>query len=145
MAEINILAVTSKLRPKVVRGRTATLDTLADEIAVQSGFDRGDARDFAFKFAQGLINHLKHGDRVVLGEIGSFSVGCDKDKNLKVNYRTSKDIKNELARDFQGSFVNGQNAGLDPEGYAKVWLTDNPGDTVIMRDGSTRTAADYGL
>ncbi len=145
MTEINVLAVTSKLRPKVERGSTAILDTLADEIAEQSGFDRGDARDFAFKFAQRLIAHLKRGDYVKLGEIGSFSVGCDKDKNLKVSYRASKDIKYALGRDFQGRFINDQYAGLDAEGFAKAWLTDNPADTVVMRDGSARTAADYGL
>ena len=78
MAEINILAVISKLRPRVKRGRTFDLDDLADEIAEQSGFDKGDARDFGYKFAKALINHLKFGDYVKLGDIGSFSVSCDK-------------------------------------------------------------------
>ena len=32
MAEIKILTVISKMRPKVERGRTVELDTLADEI-----------------------------------------------------------------------------------------------------------------
>jgi hypothetical protein len=34
VADINILAVISKLRPRVKRGRTIDLDDLADEIAV---------------------------------------------------------------------------------------------------------------
>ena len=47
MAEINIPSVISKLCPRVQRGRRIDLDDLVDEIAVQSGFDRGDARDSA--------------------------------------------------------------------------------------------------
>jgi len=140
MAEINIIAVISKLRPKVKQGRIVDLDDLADEIAEQSGFDRGDARDFAYKFSQAMVRHLKFGDYVKLGEVGSFSLSCDKDKELKVSYRASKVAKNELATDFRGEFVNGENAGLNAEGYARLWLSQNPGDTVIMRDGSTRTA-----
>ncbi len=140
MAEIKILAVISKLGPKVERGHVIELDSLADEIADQSGFDRGDARDFAYKFSQALLQHLKVGDYVKLGELGSFSVSCDTGKNLKISYRAPKIVKKELAREFKGKFINGANGGLDEEGYAARWLKSHPGDTVIMRDGSTRTA-----
>ncbi len=141
MTEINIIAVIGKLRPRVKRGRLVELDDLADEIAIQSGFDRGDARDFAYKFALCLITHLKFGDYVKLGEIGSFYVSCDKDKNLRVIYRSSKAVNAELTRDFRGKYIEGENAGLDDEGYAQLWLELYPEDTVIMRDGSTRTVA----
>jgi len=33
-------------------------------------------------------------------------------------------------------------SGFD-RGYARCWLELNPGDTVIMRNGSSRTAEDY--
>jgi nucleoid DNA-binding protein len=141
MAEIKIIAVIGKLRPKVKRGRTVSLDDLADEIAGQSGFDRGDARDFAYKFARGLVNHLKYGDYVKLGEIGNFYLSCDKDKRVRVAHRASNELNRELAQEFRGQFVNGENAGLDDEGYAGRWLELHPEDTVIMRDGSSRTAS----
>ncbi len=118
MADIKLISVISKLRPRVERGCTIELDTLADEIADQSGFDRGDARDFVYKFSQALIRHLKVGDYVKLGEIGSFSVSCNADKKLKVNYRASREINNRLAMDFQNDLTNGGNVGLDDEGYA---------------------------
>lgn len=140
MAELGILAVISKLRPRVVRRDVVELDEIADEIAVQSGFDRGDARDFAYKFSQALITRLKKGDYVKLGDIGNFRVTCSKDKELKVNYRATNEIKNQLNIDFQGDFENSQYAGLDDEGYAQAWLELNPEDTVKMRDGSTRSA-----
>ncbi len=139
MSDINILGVISKLRPRVERSRKVTLDDLADEIADQSGFDRGDARDFAYKFSQSMVKHLKFGDYVQLGDMGGFSVSCNKHKELKVNYRASKAISGELSRDFRGSFNNGANAGLDDEGFADLWLAEHPEDTVIMRDGSPRT------
>jgi hypothetical protein len=67
-------------------------------------------------------------------------VWCDKNKKLKAGYRAAKAINDDLDDDFRGEFVNGENAGLDDEGYAQRWLVLHPGDTVIMRDGSTRTA-----
>jgi hypothetical protein len=83
----------------------------------------------------------------MLGDIGSFSVSCDKNKKLKAGYRVAKAINDDLDDDFRGEFVNGENAGLtcqaqreDDEGYAQRWLELHPGDTVIMRDGSIRTA-----
>ncbi len=139
MAEINIIAVISKLRPRVKQGRVVDLDELAEEIAEGSGFDVGDTRDFAYKFGRALIRHLKLGNYVKMGEIGSFRVSCDRNKKPRVNYQASKIANNELATDFRGEIVNGQNAGLDEEGLAQRWLELNPGDTVIMRDGTTRT------
>jgi len=118
MAEIKILSVIAKLRPRIERGRVVDLDELADEIAEQSGFDRGDARDFAYKFARGLVNHLALGDYVKLGEVGSFSVDCDKDKKVGGVYRGSKEIDDTLSTRFRGTFVNGENAGLDDKGFA---------------------------
>jgi predicted histone-like DNA-binding protein len=138
MAEINILAVISKLRPKIKRNSTIELDDIADDIAVQSGFDRGDARDFAYKLARALVKHLRYGHYVRLGEIGGFSVTCDKNKKVKVSYRTSATVKKVLAEEFRGEFINNGNAGLDDEGFAQLWLEQNPGDIVIMRDGTTR-------
>jgi hypothetical protein len=41
---------------------------------------------------------------------------------------------------FRGSFINGENTGLDEEGFAARWLELHPEDTVVMRDGTTRTA-----
>jgi len=138
MSDVNIIAVIAKLRPRIARNRRVTLDDLADEIAGQSGFDRGDARDFAYKFSKSMVNHLRFGDYVQLGDMGGFSVSCDKNKKLKVNYRTSKAISGELTTDFRGNFVNGANNGLDDEGFAALWLEEHPEDAVIMRDGSTR-------
>jgi nucleoid DNA-binding protein len=128
------------LRPKVKRGRSKTLDDIADEIAEQSSFDKGDVRGIGYKFAKELIRHLKYADYIRMGDLGSFYVTCDKDKKLSANYRASKVINGEIRTDFRGEFVNGENAGLDDEGYAQLWLRDNPGDQVVMRDGTTRTA-----
>lgn len=142
MATINIMSVIGQLRPRVKVERTVDLNDLASEISEQSGFDKGDARDFAYKFSSGLIRHLVKGDRVVLDDIGSFKVSCNKDKKLKVNYRPSKSINGALLTQFAGKFSNSSNAGLDDMGFAITWLKANPADTVVMRDGTQITAAD---
>ncbi len=46
---------------------------------------------------------------------------------------------------YQGRFKNTENRGLDDEGFARKWLEGHLDDTVVMRDGSTRTRNDFGL
>jgi hypothetical protein len=72
--------------------------------------------------------------------IGSFSVTTDVDLDMRVSYRSSRTIDDELDADFKGQIVNRENAGLDDEGFAQRWLALHPEDAVVMRDGSTRTA-----
>ncbi|GEM_PF-6594482 len=142
MSEVNILTVINKLRPKVERKKIVKLNNLVDEVVEQqTGLNKRDAREFSSKLIEALVNHLKEADYVKFGEVGSLSVSCDKDKKLRVNYRASKSINETLAQDFKGTFVNNENVGLDEEGYARRWLELNPGDTVVMRDKTTRTKA----
>ena len=138
MSEVNILTVINKLRPKVERSKIVKLNNLVDEVVEQTTLNRRDARDFANKLMDAVLAHLKQADYVKLGEVGSLSVSCDKDQKLRVNYRASKAISGALTTEFKGQFSNGENVGLDEEGYAQRWLDQNPGDVVVMRDGSNR-------
>lgn len=139
MSEVNILTVINQLRPKVERGKIVKLNNLVDEIYGKTNLSRRDARDFARKLTQAIIDNLAQANYVKLGEIGSLSVSCDKNQELRVNYRASKAITQDLNESFKGSFSNSDNIGLDEEGYAQRWLEQNPEDTVIMRDKSTRS------
>ncbi len=49
-----------------------------------------------------------------------FYVTCDKDKKTSATYRASKTINEQIRMDFRGEFTNGENAGLDDEGYAQL-------------------------
>jgi len=138
MSDVNILTVINKLRPKVERSKIVKLNNLVDEVVEQSSLNRRDAREFANKLMDVVLAHLKQADYVKLGEVGSLSVSCDKDQKLRVNYRASKAISGALAGEFKGQFSNGENVGLDEEGYAQRWLEQNPEDVVMMRDGSSR-------
>ena len=71
-------------------------------------------------------------------KIVEFCASFDKDKKLRVVYRAFRDVNDWVRRGFRGEFINGENAGLDDEGYARRWLELHPEDTVVMRDGSTR-------
>lgn len=145
MSEIHILAVISKLRPRVQRDLIIELEDIADDIAIQSGYDRGDTRRFADKLSQVMIRHLKLGDYVKLGDIGNFSVVSDTQQRVRISYRAPKELKMELANDFQGSFINKQYTSLDDEGLAMAWLGQHAEDIITMRDGSQRTASDYAI
>jgi nucleoid DNA-binding protein len=140
MSEVNILTVINKLRPKIERNKIIKINHLVDEVIEETNLNRRDARDFAKKFIEVIVKHLKKADYVKLEEVGSLSVSCDKDQKLRVNYRASKSIGTALNENFQGKFENAENVGLDEEGYARRWIELNPGDTVIMRDKSPRTA-----
>ncbi|MDM8528693.1 hypothetical protein QUF58_10875 [Anaerolineales bacterium HSG24] len=142
MSEVNILTVMNRLRPKVQRNKIVKLTHLVDEIIDNDNnvnIDRRDARLFGRKLVETIIAHLNQANFVKLGEIGSISVSCDKDKKLRVNYRASKMIGVILANDFKGDFENAENAGLDEEGFAQRWLNMHPDDVVIMRDKTTRS------
>jgi len=143
MNEVNILTVINQLRPKVERNKIVKLNHLVDEVVDHTGINRREAREFAKKLVESIVDNLKKANYVKLGEIGSLSVSCDKDQKLRVNYRASKAIGSILADEFQGSFENGDNVGLDEEGYARRWLEQHPEDTVVMRDRSTRVVSDY--
>ncbi len=139
MSDVNILTVINKLRPKVERGKIVKLNNLVDEAIEQSGIDRQQARKFAQALTEVIVENLKKANYVKFGEVGSFSVSCDKDQKLRVNYRATKGINDELATNFSGEFTNSENIGLDEEGYAQRWLEQNPSDTVVMRDKTTRS------
>ncbi|MDM8519369.1 hypothetical protein QUF64_04925 [Anaerolineales bacterium HSG6] len=143
MSEVNILTVMNRLRPKIQRNKIVKLTHLVDEIIDNDdnvNLGRREARLFGRKLVETIIAHLNQADFVKLGEIGSVSVSCDKDKKLRVNYRASKSIGTILANDFKGDFENTENAGLDEEGFARRWLEMYPDDIVVMRDKTTRSA-----
>jgi hypothetical protein len=75
---------------------------------------------------------------------GMRSGDCDVHGNLRRIFRASPDIRAGF-RVYRGHFKNAKNKELDDEGFARKWLEANPGDTVVMQDGSTRTRDDYGL
>lgn len=136
MAEIKLISVISKLRPRIDRGQSVEFEEIAAEIAEQSGFDRGDALNFAHKFSSRMEHHLMRGRNVKMGDMGTFYVETDKNKKLRVAYRATRAFLKRLQNEFKGSFVNGENAGLEDAGWAQTWLKDNPEDVVVMRDGS---------
>ncbi len=138
MSEVRISTVIVRLRPRVARERTVSLEEVAAEIAEQSGFDYGDVRAIVYKLARVVVRHLEAGESVKLEELGAFSVACDRYGKLRVGYRPSAFFRRALARDFQGTILNRAHAKLDDEGYAALWLESHPEDTVIMRDGSRR-------
>lgn len=141
MSDVNILTVINQLRPKVERGKIVKLNNLVNDIYGKTNLSRRDAHDFARKLTQAIIDNLAQANYVKLGEIGSLSISCDKNQALRVNYRASKAITQDLNEKFKGNFTNSNNIGLDEEGYAERWLEQHPEDTVIMRDKSTRSKA----
>lgn len=140
MAEIHIISVISKLRPRVAHRSRIPMDVIADEIADESGYDRGTTRDIAYKLARKLVEHLQWGDSVNFAELGDFRIEVDKSLKKMIKYRAAKETSSTLQIDFRGEILLASNVGLDDEGYAARWLEEHPEDTVIMRDGSTRTA-----
>ena len=144
MAEIKIQSIINKLRIRTVREDTWDLEDVGKDLAKVSEMDTGDAINFIHKLFDIIVDGVNEGIHMNLGKLCVVGVGCDVDGNVKPTFRASPDLRAEF-RAYRGRFKNSENKGLDDDGFARKWLNENPDDTVIMRDGSTRTKDDYGL
>ena len=144
MADINIQSVIAKLRVRPVREATWDLEDIGRELAKVSELDTGDAVNFTYKLFDIVVDGLTRGVHMNLGKLGTLGVSADAAGNLKPAYRGSPDLR-VAVRAYRGRFKNAENKGLNEEGFARKWLTEHLDDTVVMRDGSKRTKASYGL
>jgi hypothetical protein len=83
-----------------------------------------------------ILPGVKHSPRYAFANLAGrvYNSGIRSSADMRAGFRA-----------YRGRFKNAENRGLDDEGFARKWLEENPDDTVIMRDGSTRTRDDYGL
>lgn len=144
MAEIKLTAVISKLRVSTVREDTWDLEDIGRELAKVSEMDTGDALNFTYKLFEMITDAVNRGTHVNLGKLGTIGVTADTQGVVKPTFRASKDLRTAV-KAYGGKFKNAANKGLDDEGFAQAWIKNNLDDTVIMRDGTTRTRTNYGL
>ena len=144
MAEVTIQGIIAKLRIRPVREATWDLEDIGRELAKVSELDTGDAINFTYKLFDIIADGLTRGVHTNLGKLGILGVGADVAGNLKPTFRTSPALRASV-RAYRGRFKNAANKGLSDDGFTRKWLEEHPDDTVIMRDGSQRTKASYGL
>ncbi|NUM47971.1 MAG: hypothetical protein HUU38_24975 [Anaerolineales bacterium] len=144
MAEIKLLSLISKLRVAPVREDTWDLEDIGRELAKVSEMDTGDAINITYKLFDLITEGVNRGIHVSLGKLGTLGVTADTQGQVKPTFRASSALRTAV-KAYGGKFKNAANKGLDDEGFAQTWLKDNLNDTVIMRDGTTRTRASYGL
>lgn len=144
MADIKILSVINKLRIRPVREDTWDVEDIGRELAKVSELDTGDALNIAYKLFDIVVDGVNRGINVTLGKLCTVGVSVDVAGNVKPSLRSTSHLRRAV-KTYQGRFKNAENKGLDEEGFARRWLELNPNDTVIMRDGTTRTKDDYGL
>jgi len=140
--ELGIQAITNKLRIRAVREDTWDLTDIGREFAKTSEMDTGDALNFTYKLFDIIVDNLNRGIHIKLDRLCTIGVSVDVAGNVRPSFRADSELR-AMVRAYQGQFKNAENKGLDDEGFARKWLEANPEDTVIMRDGSERTAADY--
>jgi hypothetical protein len=144
MAEIKIHSVINKLRIRPVREATWDLEDIGRELAKVSEMDTGDAINYTYKLFDIIVEGMNRGTHMNLGKLGVLGVSTDVAGTTKPSFRASPDLRTAV-KAYRGRMKNTGNKGLDDEGFARKWLEEHPDDTVIMRDGSRRTKADYGL
>jgi len=144
MAQIKIQSIIAKLRIRPVREDTWNLEDIGRELAKVSELDTGDAINMTHKLFDIVVDGLTRGIHMKMGKLGILGVGTDVAGNTKPTFRHSPELRTAV-KAYSGRFKNAENKGLDDEGFARKWLEEHTDDTVIMRDGSTRTKDDYGL
>lgn len=144
MTEIKIHAVIAKMRIRTVRLDTWDMEDIGRELGKVSEMDTGDAINYTYKLFDMIVENLTRGIHMNLGKLGTLGVSANVQGEVKPTFRTSKQLRTAV-KAYQGQFALTENRGLDDEGFARIWLEANLGDTVIMRDDTTRVAADFGL
>jgi len=144
MAEVKLQSIIAKLRIRTVREETWDLEDIGRELAKVSEMDTGDAVNFIYKVFDIVVDGVTRGTHMKLGKLCIVGVDTDVNGNVKPTLRAASDLRTAV-KAYRGKFKNAGNKGLDDEGFARKWLEQNSGDTVVMRDGSTRTKDDYGL
>ncbi len=144
MAEIHIVSVINKLRPRPERVDTWDIEDVGKELSKISSMDTGDAVNFIYKLSGILSNCMQEGIHVKLDKFCIVGISCDLDGNVKSTMQPASEIQ-KAAQASRVKLKNAENKGLDDEGYARKWLEQNPDDVVIMRDSSRRTRDDFGL
>lgn len=144
MAEIKIQSVINKLRIRTVHKETWDLDRIGAELAKVSEMDTGDAINFTYKLFDIVVDGITQGLHMDLGKLCIIGTDCDVQGDVKATFRPSPELRRAV-KAYRGRFKNAANKGLDDEGFARKWLSEHLDDTVVMRDGSTRTKDDYGL
>ena len=138
MAKVKIQSVINTLRIRPVREDTWDLKDIGRELTKVSELDTGDAINFIYKLFDIIVDGLNQGIHMNLEKLVVVGVGTDVAGNIKPTFRASSDLRTAM-RAYRGKFKHAENKGLDDEEFARKWLEQHPGDTVIMRDGSTRT------
>ncbi|HNB51030.1 MAG TPA: hypothetical protein PK530_03760 [Anaerolineales bacterium] len=91
-----------------------------------------------------ITDAVNRGIHVNLGKLGTMGVTADTQGVVKPTFRASNALRTAV-KAYGGKFKNAANKGLNDEGFAQTWLKNNLNDTVIMRDGTSRTRTHYGL
>ena len=144
MAVVKIQSVINSLRIRPVRKETWDRSDIGEELAKVSTMDTGDAMNFGYKLFDIIVDGVNKGIAMKLGKLCIVTVSCDTDGNVKPSLRPMAQLKTAL-KSYEGEFTNEENKGLDDDGFARKWLEEHPEDTIKMRDGTIKTAADYDL
>ncbi len=144
MAQVTIQTVINKLRVRTVHEDTWDLDDIGRELAKVSTMDTGDALNFTYKLFDIIEDGITRGIHMKLGKLCIVGNSIDVDGNVRPALRATPALRRAV-KAYAGRYKNLENKGLDDEGFARRWLELYPDDEVIMRDGSIRTRADYGL
>jgi len=142
MAEISIQSIISKIRIRTVREDTWDLEDIGRALANTSEMDTGDAINFTYKLFDMIVENVNRGIHMKLGKLGTVGVSVDTQGTVKPSFRSSSELRTAV-KAYNGRFKYAENRGLDDEGFARTWLAEHPEDIVQMRDGTTRTQADY--
>lgn len=144
MAEIKIQSVINKLRIRTVHKETWDIDRIGEQLALMSELDAGDAINYTHKIFDIVVDGITQGIHMDLGKLCIIGTDCDVQGNVKATFRASPELRRAV-KAYRGRFKNAENKGLDDEGFARKWLEEHLDDTVIMRDGTSRTRDSYGL
>lgn len=129
-----LFEVVSALGPKLVYGRTADLDEIAEWVANRSSLNKTEVQRVLSELFHGIVFFARVGRPVRLPGIGRVRAAISRGGTFRVHIVPDQMLVQALNHKgtYRGDIRNRANIGLSNEAYKDLWDTGRPDDPLEL-------------
>ena len=119
-------------RPRVKRGKRASLNDLVSFIARSTGLNEGTIRQVLIELRDATLFYNLQGQPVYLEGLGTYTPKVDLDGTFGIGHRADMKLKNGLNTPdaFGGEIIHRENIGKTSDELVALWDEEHPDDLV---------------
>jgi hypothetical protein len=125
-----LIQAVARFGPRLITGRTAQLDDVAQWLANGSGLTKSQVLSVLYNMQAVILFFNQFGSAVKLPGIGTFTPTVGSDGRIRVSLREAPELRNALNAEgaFRGEIANRSNVGTNVLGYKALWDAMFPDD-----------------